>query len=99
MPRCPILPFVLLFAPSRDHPLGEQQAANVTAFQALMHGTIGEYQGSPTKAWPDEISWKANPGRPPEMDNFPNFGILTPRGDPVAPRCHEVWVNQVAEVL
>ena len=44
-----------------------------------------------------EICTKANPGRPPEMADFANFCIMTPRGDPVGPRCHEIWGNQVAE--
>ena len=48
------------------------------------------------KASLDEVATKANPGRPSKMANLANFGILTPRGDPVAPRCQEISENQVA---
>ena len=53
------------------------------------------YQGLCIKAWLDQIATKANPG-PLEMAGFANFGILTPRGDSVAPRCQGVLENQVA---
>ena len=59
-PRCPILHFLLLFAPSRDHPLREQQAAKVMASRTLMHGTKGDIKalisrlGSPR--WPQQPS-------------------------------------------
>ena len=39
---------------------------------------------------------KANLGWPYEMADFANFGILTPRGDPMVPRCLGIWGRQVA---
>ena len=41
VPGCQSLPFLLFSALSRDHPLGEQQAAKVTASQTPMHVTKG----------------------------------------------------------
>ena len=54
------------------------------------------YQGLWIKTWRDGIATEANPGRPHEMADFANFGIVTPRGDPLAPRCLGIWGNQVA---
>ena len=54
------------------------------------------YQSLCIKAWLDKSAAKANPGQPPEMANFANFGIPTTRGDPVAPRCPRTLENQIA---
>ena len=54
------------------------------------------YQGPFIRAWTDEIATNANPGRPPNIANYANLGILTPRGDPVAPGCRGFWGNQNA---
>ena len=43
----------------------------------------------------EEIATTANPG-PPGMADFANFGILTPHGDPLAPRCLGIRGDQVA---
>ena len=47
------------------------------------------------KVWLDDNATKANPGPPGEMADFARFDILTPRGDPVAPRCLGIRENQV----
>ena len=44
----------------------------------------------------DEIATNPNPGRPTEMADFANFGILTARGHPAAARCQGLWGNQLA---
>ena len=54
------------------------------------------YQGLWVKAWADKIPTKPNPGGPPEMAEFANVCILTPRGDPTAPRCQGICGNPVA---
>ena len=54
------------------------------------------YQSPWFKTQLDEIATKVNPGRPREMANFANFGILTPYGDPVGPGYQGFRGNQVA---
>ena len=92
----PNFAFLAVFCPvARPSPrgtAGSQRASKPNPDARDQRG----YQGPWIKAWLDEITTKANPGRPPEMADFANFGPPTPRGDPVAPRCMGIWGNQVA---
>ena len=65
----------------------------MTASQTPMHGTKGDI-----KARESSLGSTRSPRKPTlaKTADFANFAILTPRGDPVAPRWEGILGNQVA---
>ena len=79
----PNFAFLVLFsAPSRDHLLGEEQQADVTACQTPMHGTKGDIKDGESRLGstrlPRQPTLIPGPKRPisPSLESCPNMATL-----------------------